>query len=81
MACVEETAKLIEGCEGGAEVEHLVHQFGDEEDVAQVDASPSDLMGREKLEVTLRFGSSLIFERTIQFYVDKGYVEAGVCRP
>ncbi|RLM79806.1 putative retrotransposon protein [Panicum miliaceum] len=80
MARVEETAKLIKGCEGGAEVEDLVHQFGDK-DLAQVDASPSDLMGREKLEVTLRFGSSLVSERRIQFYVDKGYFEAGVCRP
>jgi hypothetical protein len=34
MARVEETAKLIEGCEGGAEVVDLVHQFGDEEDLA-----------------------------------------------
>jgi hypothetical protein len=46
-----------------------------------VDASPSDLMGREKPEATLRFGSSLVSKRTIQFYVDKGYFEAGVCRP
>jgi hypothetical protein len=38
-------------------------------------------MGREKPKVNIRFGSSLVSERTIRFYVDKGYFEAGVCRP
>jgi hypothetical protein len=45
-----------------------------------VEANISELLGREKLESTLRFGSSLVSENTINFYVGKGYFKAGECR-
>lgn len=58
MARLKETARLIEASEGASEAaESLV---GDGEDLSQVDASPSDLMGRDKPEPTLRFGTSVV---------------------
>ncbi|RLN00202.1 putative retrotransposon protein [Panicum miliaceum] len=80
MARVEETAKLIEVCESGVEVEDLAQQSGDGEDLSQVEADISELMGREKPDSTLRFGSSLVSKNTINFYVGKGYFKAGECR-
>lgn len=79
MARVKEIAKLIEGCEASAEVEDLVHQTGDEEDLSQVDADPSELMGREKPEATLWFGMSLVSQNLVNFYINKGYFKAGEC--
>jgi hypothetical protein len=80
MARVEETAKLVKGCKSGMEVEDLAQQPGDREDLSQVEADISELMGHEKLESTLRFGSSPVSENTINFYVGKGYFKAGECQ-
>jgi hypothetical protein len=44
-----------------------------------VEADISKLMGHEKPELTLQFGSSLVFENAINLYVDKGYFKAGEC--
>jgi hypothetical protein len=67
MAHVKETAKLIDGGKATAMVEDLVQQSGDEDDLSQVDADLSDLMGREKLKATLQFGSSLVSQNLIDF--------------
>ena len=40
----------------------------------------SQLMGRDRPEATLRFGSSLVTKSLIRSYVGKGYFEAGVCQ-
>ncbi|RLM54630.1 hypothetical protein C2845_PM10G10250 [Panicum miliaceum] len=64
MARVEETVKLIVGCESGVEVEDLVQQSGDREDLSQVEADISELMGRDSRNQP--FGS--------------GYFKAGECR-
>lgn len=81
MAGLKESALLIEGEEVNTTVEDLVQHSEDEEDLTQVDADLSDLMGREKPEATLRFGTSLVSRNLINFYVDKGYFKAGECRP
>jgi hypothetical protein len=52
MARLKETSKLIEGGEASAAAENLVQLSGDEADLSQVDADLSNLMGREKPEVT-----------------------------
>ena len=50
-----------------------------EEDILQVDADPSELMGEEKLLPTIRFGSSLVTPALVKSYVGKGYFGAWVC--
>lgn len=44
-----------------------------------MDADISDLMGCEKPETALRFGTSLVSQNLIDFYVDKGYFKVGEC--
>ncbi|RLM61269.1 putative retrotransposon protein [Panicum miliaceum] len=46
MARVKETAKLVEGEKASSAVEDQIQNLGDEEDLSQVDADLSDLMGR-----------------------------------
>jgi hypothetical protein len=50
---LERNYKLIEGGQAILEVEDLVQLSGDEEDLSQVDADLSDLMGHEKPKVTV----------------------------
>ena len=79
MARVRLTAKGIS--EGAGSTEERDHMSEIEEDLADVDADPSDLMKRDKPESTLRFSPSLISAALIEAYVEKGYFLEGVCRP
>jgi len=73
MAQVKVTAKVIEDPESTAAAEDLIHWSEGEEDISQVEADPSELMGgREKPESTLRFGPSLVADALIRSYVEKG---------
>jgi hypothetical protein len=60
--------------------EEKVHMSEDEEDISQVDAEVSELIGREKPEATLRFGPSLVSAALLASYVDRGYFGDGICR-
>ena len=51
-----------------------------EEDLSQVDADPSELMGLDKPETTLRFWNSLETESLLESHIEKGYFKPGVCR-
>ena len=52
-----------------------------EEDLANVEADPSDLMGsREKPPPTLIFGQSWATQGLVESYEQKGYFGPGVCR-
>ena len=79
MARVKITAKEIS--EGASSPEEKDHLSGDEEDLSNVDADPSELMKKDKPAPTLRFGSSLMSAALIESYVERGYFPAGVCRP
>ena len=79
MARVRLTAKGIS--EGACSTEERDHMSEIKEDLADVDADPSDLMKRDKPESTLRFSPSLISAALIEAYVEKGYFLKGVCRP
>jgi len=51
----------------------LINWSEGEEDISQVEADASELMGgREKPESTLRFGPSLVADALIRSYVEKG---------
>ena len=78
MAQVKVTAKVVDEAGAATLVEERTHLSEGEEDISQVDADPSELMGREKLEPTLRFG--LVSAGLIASYVDKGYFGEGICR-
>jgi hypothetical protein len=81
MAHIKETAKPIEVEEASTEVENIAQHSRGEEDLSQVNADPSELMGREKPKQTLRFGTSLVSQNLIKFYIDKGYFKVGEYRP
>jgi hypothetical protein len=53
MAHIKETAKLIEDVEANTKVENIAQHSEGEEDLSQMNADPSELMGREKSELTL----------------------------
>ena len=80
MARVKVTAKVPEGVETSAQAEDQNQRSEGEEDLSQVDADLSELMGRDKPETTLRFGNSLVIEALTESYIEKGYFNAGVCR-
>lgn len=80
MARLKLTTKDIEESEADREVIDF-DQVSKGEDLSQGDADPSELMGQEKPEATLRFGSSLVPQNLIDFYVEKGYFKSGVCCP
>ena len=73
------TAKEI--TEGASLSEERDHLSGDEEDLSNVDADPSELMKKDKPVPTLRFGSSVMSAALIESYVERGYFPAGMCRP
>jgi hypothetical protein len=73
MAHLKETARLIVSREEASEAIEGLARSEDGEDLSQVNTSPSDLMGREKLEPTLRFGTSMVSQNLINFYIHKGY--------
>jgi len=79
MARVRNTAKEI--TQGASLSEEKDHLLGDEEDLSNVDADPSELMKKDKPAPTLRFGPSLMSAALIESYVERGYFPAGVCRP
>lgn len=76
MARIKETAKLVDTSASERVEDPPVLSEG--EDLTQVVANPSELMGKKKLEPMLRFGRSLVSENLINFYVSKGYFSAGV---
>ena len=55
--------------------------MGDEEDLSNVDADPSELMKKDKPAPTLSFGPSVMSAALIESYVERGYFPAGICRP
>ena len=61
--------------------EERAHLAEGKEDISNVEASPTELMVREKPEPTLRFEPSVVSAALIASYVEKGYFEEGVCRP
>ena len=67
--------------EGAGVSEEKDHLSGDEEDLSNVDADPSELMKKDKPAPTLRFGPSVMSAALIESYVERGYFPAGVCRP
>lgn len=81
MARLKETARLIEAREEASEAIEGLARSEDGEDLSQENASPSDLIGHEKPEPTLRFGTLMVSQNLINFYIDKGYFKEGECRP
>ncbi|RLN35856.1 hypothetical protein C2845_PM03G30310 [Panicum miliaceum] len=81
MVRVKLTAKLIDTLEEIAADECPRPQVENEEDISSMQASPSELMASEKPEPTLKFGSSKVTQRLIDFYITKGFSKAGQCRP
>ena len=80
MACVKLTGKEVESESSELPAEEQQRLSECEEDILQVDADPSELMGEEKLLPTIRFGSSLVTPALVKSYVGKGYFGAGVCQ-
>ena len=78
MARVRITAKEI--TEGASLFEEKGHLSGDEEDLSNVDADPSELMKKDKPAPTLSFGPSVMSAALIESYVERGYFPAGMCR-
>ncbi|RLN11848.1 hypothetical protein C2845_PM09G11790 [Panicum miliaceum] len=63
MARVKQTAKLIDTLKEVAADEGSRPQAEHEEDISDVQVSPSELMAREKPEPSLRFGSSKFYAK------------------
>ena len=77
MARLKVTTKVVDP-EPSLEEQQL---SDNEEDISQVDADLSELMGsRDKPPPTLRFGRSLVTRSLVDSYVQKGYFGPGVCR-
>ena len=81
MARLKYTARPI----GSEDVEPSVEERGQlsegEEDLSNVEADPSELMGsREKPPPTLIFGQSWATQELVESYEQKGYFGPGVCR-
>ena len=81
MARLKVTARPI-GSEDIEPSEEETKQLSEgEEDLTNVDADPSELMGsREKPPATLIFGLSWATRELVESYVQKGYFGPGVCR-
>ena len=76
MARLKVTTKVVDP-EPSIEEQQL---SDNEEDISQVDADLSELMGsRDKPPPTLRFGRSLVTRSLVDSYVQKGYFGPGVC--
>ena len=58
MARVKVTGKVPEGVETSVQADDQIWLCEGEEDLSQVDADPSELMGLDKPEMTLRFWNS-----------------------
>ena len=67
--------------EGASSPEEKDHFSGDEEDLSNVDADPSELMKKDKPAPTRMFGTSVMSAALIESYVERGYFPAGICRP
>jgi len=80
MARLKVTARPI-GSEDIEPSEEERRQLSEgEEDLTNVDADPSELMGsREKPPATLIFGQSWATWELVESYVQKGYFGPGVC--
>jgi hypothetical protein len=81
MARLKVTARPI-GSEDIEPSEEERRQLSEgEEDLTNVDADPSELMGsREKPPATLIFGQLWATRELVESYVQKGYFGPGVCR-
>ena len=48
-----------------------------EEDISQLEANPSELMGRDKPPLTMRFGASLVTQALVDSYVQRVILDLG----
>lgn len=68
MAHTKQTAKLGKDYEADLNAEETKSQHsGDDKDLSQVDADPTDLVGLEKCQTTVHFRASLVTPSLINF--------------